>query len=57
MTADAQRDDERLAWLEPMRHALDEARVAPANVEQVGDQLEAILLRLAPPPDPQTPAR
>jgi hypothetical protein len=56
MTADAQRD-EQLAWLEPMRDALDEARVAPSDVEQVGDRLDAILLRLAPPPDQQTPVR
>ena len=56
MTAEATRD-EPLSWLEPMRHALDEARVAPADLEQIGDQLDAILLRLAPPPDQQAPAR
>jgi hypothetical protein len=53
VAADAQRDDERLAWLELMRRDLDQARaeacVAPADVERIGAQLEAILL--CSPPD------
>jgi hypothetical protein len=60
MAADTQRDDERLAWLEPMRHDIEQARadarMVSADIDQVGARLEGILLRLASPANGRPPS-
>lgn len=59
MAADAQRNDLRLDWVAPTRADLEQARAdaraTGVDIDQVGDRLDQILLRLVPPPDPPAP--